>query len=128
MAGILQEKYQLDLPANRNDEEAGWRTDASVRRNKGQCNLSKNRRDLPPGEDLKYCDPPGPERFQMHMSGETDVSKDVNPEAFDKGFTRRSMSPYEDQYTREHNDAFYDEITVDGDTGFVERNNVLDRM
>jgi hypothetical protein len=31
-------------------------------------------------------------------------------------------------YTREHNDAFYSDMVVEDEIGFVERNNMLDRL
>jgi hypothetical protein len=62
------------------------------------------------------------------LAGATDVSRDANPEALRNGYTRRACRPTDDEYTKAHQDAFYDEIKVDGDVGFVERNNVLDRL
>lgn len=62
------------------------------------------------------------------MSGESDVSEDWNPVAVRDGFTRRNMRPTDDMYSGEHCDAFYSEAKVDGDIGFVERNNNLDRL
>ncbi len=63
------------------------------------------------------------------MAGSTDFSADTNPEAFDKGFTRRDMRGADDQYTGEHVDHFYGEtVDEDGKVGFAERNNYLDRL
>jgi hypothetical protein len=58
----------------------------------------------------------------------TQVTDDVTAGSLKTGFDRKECCPTDDQYTREHNDAFYDEVHVDGVTGFVERNNYLDRM
>lgn len=62
------------------------------------------------------------------MGSGTQVTDDCSVKAFREGFDRKPLRPTDDQYTREHNDAFYDTVTVDGVEGFVERNNMLDRM
>ena len=49
--------------------------------------------------------------------------RQLHPIAVRKGFDRKKLLQTDDQYTREHNDAFYDDVG-----GFVERNNVLDRL
>jgi hypothetical protein len=38
------------------------------------------------------------------------------------------MRATDDEYSNAHVDAFYAEMDVDGEVGFVERNNTLDRM
>ena len=58
----------------------------------------------------------------------TQATNDVTQTSLRTGFDRKKLLPTDDMYTREHNDAFYDTVTVDGDEGFVERNNYLDRM
>jgi len=82
---------------------------------------------MPPGTDIESQEQSRQNETPFSMGGETDVSHDYNPGAVISGYTRRQMRPTDEQFTREHNPVFYDEITVDGDTGFVERGNVLDR-
>jgi hypothetical protein len=66
--------------------------------------------------------------FPMTQGGESDVSHDYNAGAVAKGFTRKKCCPTDDEYSNAHTDAFYDSVKVDGVEGFVERNNMLDRL
>lgn len=130
MPGILQEKFQVDFPSQGNDDShSGWKTDNGARVKKGiPHGGSAMFGSLPPGMDIEDQENTDIRKMKKVMSGASDESHDWSPEAIRRGYTKRAMSPTEDQYTREHNDTFYDEMTVDGSTGFVERNNVLDRM
>lgn len=83
---------------------------------------------LPPGSDLEDQELTDQRKMPFVMGGQTDVSKDWNPEAVQHGYKHLSLRPTDDMYTREHNDAFYDEVKVDGVVGFLERNNMLDRQ
>jgi hypothetical protein len=56
------------------------------------------------------------------------TNNEVNATSLRTGFARKKLLSTDDEYTREHNDAFYDAVEVDGVEGFVERNNMLDRM
>jgi len=77
---------------------------------------------MPPGMDIGNQCWSEQNTMPLSVAGESDVSKDANPGAFDKGFTKRDMKGTDDQYTGEHVDQFY------GDAGgFVERNNYMDR-
>jgi hypothetical protein len=140
MSRILQEKFEVRYPEKDWNYGNLWMSDKSARVKKGLPGHERTGREcvrhlgdevfynsLPPGMDIE-----DQEVFDNHpmlivTSGQSDVSRDMNPEAAANGFTRRQMRPTDDMYTREHNDAFYDEITVDGMTGFLERNNMLDR-
>jgi hypothetical protein len=51
------------------------------------------------------------------------TNSEVSPMSLRKGFDKKELLQTDDAYTREHNDAFYDDVG-----GFVERNNYLDRM
>lgn len=120
--GIVQEKFQAELPENRNDDSnSGWVSDASARVAKGA--LGERLNQMPPGTNIKNQKNSLQNDMDMVMSGESDVAKDYNEGAINKGFTKRKMRPTDDMYTREHNDAFYDDVG-----GFVERNNMLDRL
>ncbi len=141
MSGVMQEKFQIQVP-NQPDGDHEWVSDKRARVKKGtpgregraggdQASKAMNNAvhygTLPPGTDIEDAEIADIRQQRVTFSGEDDVSRDNNPEARKQGFTRRQLRPTDDEYTREHNDAFYDEITVDGVTGFLERNNVLDR-
>jgi hypothetical protein len=85
---------------------------------------------LPPGSniaDQEVTYQPGMSYGGSLGSG-SQITDDVTAQSLREGFSRKQMRPTDDMYTREHNDAFYDSIEVDGVEGFVERNNMLDRM
>ena len=142
--GIVQEKFQVEFGQNGNDNaHSGWVSDKSARVKKDipgregyaggdpeskRMNNALFINSLPPGTnivDQEYADI---RKMELVMSGESDVSEDYNSEAVKTGFTKRQMKPTDDMYTNEHCDAFYSEMTVDGETGFIERNNMLDRL
>ena len=144
MPGILQEKFQVDNPQNPNDDaQSGWIPDRAARVKKNTpgregapggdsdsrfINNAVFYNGLPPGMDIEDQEMTDQRKFGMVMGGESDVSKDWNQEAVRTGFTRKKMNATDDEYTKAHVDAFYDEINVDGDIGFAERNNMLDRL
>ena len=154
MPGIVQEKFQVDNPPERNDDAQGrgWISDKEARAKKdtpgregrqgrlgtqgqnagdGGSRLSDKAvqyNSLPPGMDIEDQEMADQRRFQIVMSGQSDVSRDYNPESIKNGERRLPMRATDDEYSNAHVDAFYDEIKVDGDVGFTERNNTLDRM
>lgn len=130
MSKIVQEKFEVRLPRKPEGiENTGWASDKSARVKKGLTSGTQAQYGtLPQGMDIEDQESSDIRVQPSSMGGETDVSHDWNSQAVREGFTRRQMSPTDDMYTREHNDAFYDEITVDGQTGFLERNNMLDRL
>jgi hypothetical protein len=146
MPGILQEKFQVDNPQQKNDDaSSGWVSDRSARTKKSlphalregrpggdpasqQMGNAVNYETLPPGMSIADQETTDQRQFATTMGGESDVSKDWNAEAVKKGFSRKQMRGTDDEYSNAHVDAFYDEIKVEGDVGFTERNNVLDRM
>lgn len=127
----LQEKFQVVIPAK---EEAGeqWVSARSQRDLRGMqpwCNSDSIEQDprkfnlVPPGMEIHNQFYTQQQQMPLVMAGQSDVSKDTNPQSFDKGFTKREMKGSDDCYTGEHIDHFY------GDAGgFVERNNYLDRI
>lgn len=139
MPSIIQEKFQVDYPQNSNDDaQNGWKSDKSARVKKGSpgregraggdheskaMNNALFVNSTPPGTDLEDQEYTDQRKMPFVMSGESDVSQDYSASAVKIGFTKREMRPTDDMYTREHNDAFYDDVG-----GFVERNNVLDRL
>ena len=126
MAGIMQEKFQVDNAQNRNDDaQSGWKSDSSARRSRM---VSSGPMPLPPGMNIAAQAVSPMRTFPTVTSGESDVSADFNAPAARNGFKRLPMSATEDEYSNAHVDSFYDEMKVDGDVGFAERNNMLDRM
>lgn len=144
MPGILQEKFQVDNPQQKNDDaSSGWVGDRSARVKKGTpgregrpggdsasrfMDNAVNYNGLPPGMNIEDQEESDQRQFKTTMGGQSDVSRDWNAEAVKKGFTRKQMRATDDEYSKAHVDAFYDEISVDGDVGFTERNNMLDRL
>lgn len=137
MVDIVQEKFQVNAPQNPNDDgRGGWATDASARTRRNLQTRDRNQRfepyhgdmlaSLPPGTDIEgqevSCagDPIRPAGALMSGS---QVTEDVTPQTLRAGFDKKRLLQTDDMYTREHNDAFYDDVG-----GFVERNNMLDRM
>jgi hypothetical protein len=81
---------------------------------------------LPPGQAI---DDNATEFGPTVLAGTTDVTTLVDTEGLRCGFTDSPMSPTDDIYSGEHVDAFYGEVYSDeGEIGFVERNNYLDRL
>lgn len=146
MSRIVQEKFQVNEPQNRNDDaDSGWVSDRSARAKKGTPGregrqggdwASKSMdnavfyNSLPPGSDI--TDAEMTDARVMPMAGclgsGTQVTDDVTSKSLREGFDRKDLLSTDDMYTREHNDAFYDVVEVDGVEGYVERNNMLDRM
>ena len=142
----LQEKFQIITPPNNNEDcgENEWvwpvkgnpkvtdcdapsrmhvNNATSVEIADGKFNF------LPPGMDIGNQARARIPHSQFQISGATDISGDVNVGAFAEGFTRRQMKGADDIYSGEHIDHFYGEaIGDDGNEGFVERNNYLDRI
>lgn len=128
MAGILQEKFQVDNPRSAADDaHGGWAKHGSARTKKG-LNAPRGTTPTPPGMNIANQVRTDQNAMPLVMSGESDVTKDNNPESRRQGFTRLEMRATDDEYSNAHADAFYDEMSVDGKVGFVERNNVLDRL
>jgi hypothetical protein len=138
---IVQEKFEV-RPEERPSSKAGagWATDKSARDNQGLQTRTVTGRFESQAGDLYNSLPPGmdlddQEVFRNHplatagcLQTGTQVTEDVTRESLKAGFDRKAMRPTDDMYTREHNDAFYDTVEVDGVVGFVERNNMLDRL
>lgn len=140
MSRIVQEKFEVRSPQKpEGTEGGGWASDASARdrnglttRNtgSGQYQGRGGYNCLPPGtniEDQEVRDIPSEGEAGGRGTG-TQATEDVTSESLREGFDRKVMRPTDDMYTREHNDAFYDTVEVEGVTGFVERNNYLDRL
>lgn len=127
--GIVQEKFQTILPQKKSESSSEW---VSFKKAEAKKDTPYGNNvffgTTPPGMDIEDQEIADIRQMQTHLAGEGDASGDTNRGALKAGFTRRDMRPTDDMYTREHNDAFYDEVSVDGDVGFIERNNMLDRL
>lgn len=141
MSRIVQEKFQVVVPQKpEGTEGGGWVSDGSARdkrriHTRNATGRFENVRgdlynSLPPGsniEDQEVADFHG-QPMAAGLGSGTQVTQDVTRQSLRSGFDRKKLRPTDDEYTRQHNDCFYDEVTVDGVTGFVERNNMLDRL
>ena len=127
MSRIVQEKFQVNYP-QREPQGNKWAKDSSARTKKGTpCGVAAMFDRLPPGMEIerqKAADLPA---VPFYGKEQSQVTQDVTTQSLRQGFDRKPMTGTDDQYTREHNDAFYDDIVVDGQHGFLERNNMLDR-
>ena len=88
---------------------------------------------MPPGMFIDNQEPMVTERPYSYVpAGESDVSNRVSPKMMKDGFLPNQMSPIDDMYNNEHVEEFYGEAKGEDDagnkyTGFLERNNYLDR-
>ena len=136
----LQEKFQIITPVANEDDGNKWVSFESARESNvagtPHCNNEKAAdvcadkfNYLPPGMDIDTQKRVQIEQMPLSVAGATDVTDDTTPEAFKEGFRRRPMKGTDDVYSGEHIDHFYGEaIGDDGNEGFVERNNYLDRI
>lgn len=148
MPRIVQEKFQVNYPDRDSSAENthSWVTDRSARVKKGnpgregspggdRASRAMNNalfvNSLPPGMDAEDQEFTDQRRFnhslagnfaQGHNAGDL-TNSELSAESLRKGFDKKKLLQTDDEYTREHNDAFYDDVG-----GFVERNNVLDRL
>lgn len=148
MPKVVQEKFQVTYPDyNSLNEEGhqGWVTDTEGRTKKGMhgregrpggdydsryVNNAVFLASLPPGMDIEDQEISDIRKMGINIAGnfpdkyaQGDVSNhELHPVSLRKGFDRKQLLQTDDVYTREHNDAFYDDVG-----GFCERNNYLDR-
>lgn len=152
MSKIVQEKFEVRPEKNPNDDavQGGWATDSEARAKKNlrgreglpggdynsrYMNNNLMLHTLPPGMDIEDQEITDIRKMGINTQGgmgdelaRGDQTVDVTPASLRVGFDRKEIRPTDDMYTREHNDAFYDTIEIDGVEGFVERNNYLDRL
>lgn len=135
---MLQEKFQVTVPP-KPEKDHEWRSFADAR-STGEAGFQHSNNAsaiadvtmktnyMPPGMDISNQARKRIDSMPLDMAGSTDVSRDTNVKAFGKGFTRRYMGATDDLYSGEHMDHFYGEVVdEDGNVGFAERNNYLDR-
>lgn len=134
----LQEKFQISIPPKKEPDhewtsfkdarstgEAGFAHSNNV---SATADAYEKTNFMPPGMDISNQRFKRINNMPLSTAGESDVSQDTNPDSFAKGFKRRDMKGTDDQYTGEHMDLFYGEaVDEEGNVGFVERSNYLDR-
>ena len=149
MAKVIQEKFQVtyaDYDSQGEEDIQGWTDDQSMRAKKGlpgnegrpggdsAGRWSMNSmllNSLPPGMDIEDQELTDQRQMGINTVGNMGnalaqgdlTNSEVSPMSLRKGFDKKDLLQTDDAYTREHNDAFYDDVG-----GFVERNNYLDRM
>ena len=148
MPKVVQEKFQVTYPDydSKNEEDVqGWVTDMEGRAKKqlpgreGRAGGDSDSRfmnngrffnTLPPGMDIEDQEVADIRAMGLNIAGnfptklaQGDVTNgELHAMSLRKGFDRKKLLATDDVYTREHNDAFYDDVG-----GFCERNNYLDR-
>lgn len=116
----LAEKFQITIPAKPEDGHE-WTSFASARESGAPVTQSN---ETPPGYSLSNKN-----AWAQGFGGDTDVTGDVEPKSLREGYRRRELKATDDQYHGEHCDLFYGEAEdEDGNVGFAERNNYLDRI
>jgi len=129
MRRIFKEKLQYEVPANHNEDElAGkWASSESARTKKGtRDTLDTKYNHLGPGmnNEAQHDADIRPQHLSNGNRGHGDqFTTDVTVDSLRKGFSKKSLSPTDNSVEA----GFYDDVTVDGHTGFLERRNVLDR-
>jgi hypothetical protein len=140
-----QEKHEVRSDPNRNDEQSGWASDRSARTKKGtpgregrhggdheskSMNNAVLYNSLPSGTDItdqEMADIRRQELSTGNLGTSDQFTTDVTAESLRTGFSRKPLSPTDDFRKGEGGDDFYADVEVGGTTGFLERQNVLDR-
>ena len=139
---IDQEKGEVRLPFNDNEDRVTrWADARSARVKKGNpgregrpggdpestsMNNSAFFQSTPPGSDVadqETSDQRG-QPFGGPMGCGSQFTNDLTPQSIRQGFSRKHMSPTDDN---EDGEPFYSEAKVDGKVGYLEKGNVLDR-
>jgi hypothetical protein len=141
---IEQEKSEVRLNFNDNEEVHTWASSRSARTKKGTPGREGRRggdweskamdnnvfyNSLPPGSDntdqemadIRKQDITGP------MGNGSQFTNDLTLESVRKGFSRKHMSATAEYQSGERRSRFYDEASVDGKIGYLEKQNLLDR-
>jgi hypothetical protein len=135
MSRIVQEKQEILEPYEDNDDaHGGWVSDASARRGKDRISSTTLLNSMPPGSNIANQERRTIRPMGTNLAGrrgrdrlaQGDRTQDINRRSLLDGFDRKPMAPTDG--TTEHGDMFYGEAEVDGDVGFAERNNTLDRL
>lgn len=151
ITGICAEKFQVENGPTTDEGGGSWIDARSARTKKGlpgregyhggdpESKAMTNAaffNSLPPGMDIEDQETTDQRKMGISINGNNpsryatgDVTNnEISPQNLKDGFSRKSYAPTDDMYTNEHCDTFYSEAKVDGDVGFVERGNTLDRL
>lgn len=110
---VYQEKFQITAPLKEEGAEP-WVNVKST-----QVKYPQNDLRMP----TTGLEEPVTTNMPLSLAGKTDVTDALTTKALDRGFTKHDMLMTDEEYTGEHTSAWY------GDAGgFIERNNLLDRM
>src|SRR6516162_1207529 len=97
--GLIQEKFLVVTP-RRKAFSHEWTESPNARKAKGEVPpVDGGLNALPPGSDITDQRRADIRTQPRVMAGETDPSRDRNPEAVANGFKRLEYSPYEDEYS-----------------------------
>ena len=111
------------------NEMVGVRDSGYIAKKNLEYGVNAMYQSLPPGmdiEDQEYCDI---RKMEVRdVINYDQVTKDATTRSLVTGFDRKKLLNTDDEYTREHNDPFYSDMVVEDEIGFVERNNMLDRL
>ena len=130
----MAEKFQITIPYH---EEGATKAEDTWTSFQSQRCTSGN---TPPEIENKFNRMPcgdvlineGRSEFVSGTGGDKDVSGErlfSDPKFFTQGYKRLDMKSTDDQYGGEHIDLYYgDAVDEKGLVGFVERNNMLDRL
>jgi hypothetical protein len=124
MPRLIREKFEYELP-DQPDGANEWVSQKKVRVDKdtpGGNNVFFNT--LPPGADIEDAEIADIRKQRPVFVGSNNVDRGLDAAALKRGYSTRPLAATDNN---EHQSNFYDEITVDGETGFVERSNVMDR-
>lgn len=117
----MQEKYQILMPPEY--ETAQWKDPSSARK---ISRHGESFNEMPPGQDMMNQN--HVERFvDGGLAGETSVTDHVSS-SLENGYTRGDMTGLDDQQTGDSVDLWYGEVGSGKHTGFLTRNNYLDRL
>lgn len=130
MRRLVQEKLQYTVTDESGDDAfSGWASHKSARKTKGTpSGVDAQFNHLPPG--MRNTSQENADIREQKISrgnlGQGDqFTADVSAESLRAGFSKKPLSPTDGALAE--SGGFYDEISVDGKTGFLERRNVLDR-
>jgi hypothetical protein len=144
MGKIVQEKFQVNYKDV--SEDNTWVSDKSARVKKGApgreglpggdhnnkfMNNAVFFNSLPGGTDIEDQEMTDQRHFYMSINGNMAqgrnagdlTNNELTAQSLREGFSKKKLLQTDDEYTREHNDPFYDDVG-----GFIERNNMLDRI
>jgi hypothetical protein len=130
--GPLSEHFQITTPNPYTEADEPWADFKSARKVRGVIESGQKFNQIPTVnlDEVVLNEDGG---MPLSLAGRTDVTDNLHNEDLRRGWDPHLTKPDDDQYTGEHVDLFYGEVTGKDDggdtyTGFAERNNYLDRI